>query len=86
MTQSAVVKSKFLSLNGTPQISLQQELCTMVHSCVKHRIACLTKCLGTIHRNVSITQNVPGLVITSRTKGDSNARAGKHLILVQVER
>ena len=77
-----VVNSKFLALDSPSQICLQLQTCHSIvaHSRVEYLIACLAKCLGTVHRRVGVAEKLFGLLITCCTNGDSNAYRAEHLV------
>src|ERR1700682_3667415 len=57
-----------------------------VHRYVKYLVASFTVCLGSVHSNVRITQNVFWTSIACLRKGNADAGCREKLMSIEVER
>src|SRR6185295_9548184 len=82
-----VVDSELLVFDCLSQIAfeLQSRNGARMHPAVKQFVTRLAIFLGAIHRDVGVTQNVVGPIVTARAECDADTRRSERRVLVEYE-
>src|SRR5882762_1055966 len=83
-----IVNGQLVVVDGPSEVrlQLQERHRADMHVAVKYLITCLPLRLGAIHRCVGIAQKVLRPCMVCPTHGETDARGGKNLMSLQVER